>query len=131
MDKIIRIFEFAQHLFPDEHSAQQASEIIAGIIKARSTHLSDVAAKMAGNEAAGYKRIQRFLQDSDPREALKSPPTRIRVIGYSYLVDFGSSTQPRFHTVNKQRSCSCSLKETCPAIEAVAEYLCNGGQQPG
>ena|SRR5690554_4015694 len=55
--------------------------------------------------------------------------TRIRVIGYTYLVDFGPSTQPRFHTVNKQRSCSCELGAGCPAIEAVAEYLRNGGQR--
>jgi hypothetical protein len=27
---------------------------------------------MAGNEAASYKRFQRFLQDNDPREALKT-----------------------------------------------------------
>ena len=72
MDKFIRIFEFAQQLFPDEHTAQQASEIIAGIMKARSPRLSDIAARMAGNEAASYKRIQRFLQDNDPREALKT-----------------------------------------------------------
>lgn len=71
MDKFIRIFEFAQQLFADEHSAKQASEIIAGIMKARSPRLSDIAAKMAGSEAAGYKRIQRFLQDNEPREALK------------------------------------------------------------
>ncbi len=58
---------------------------------------------------------------------LTSTPTRIRVVGYTYLVDFGPSTQPRFHTVNKQRSCSCPLKEACPAIEAVAEYLRSGG----
>ena len=60
---------------------------------------------------------------------ISSHPTRIRVIGYTYLVDFGPSTQPRFHTVNKQRHCSCQLKETCPTIEAVAEYLRNGGQR--
>jgi hypothetical protein len=60
---------------------------------------------------------------------LAGRPTRIRVIGYTYLVDFGPSTQPRFHTINKQRRCSCPLKETCPAIEAVAEYLRNGGQR--
>ena len=64
-----------------------------------------------------------------PEIDLAGRPTRIRVIGYTYLVDFGPSTQPRFHTVNKQRSCSCSLKVTCPAIEAVAEYLRNGGQR--
>ena len=64
-----------------------------------------------------------------PEIKLAGRPTRIRVIGYTYLVDFGPSTQPRFHTVNKQRSCSCPLKETCPAIEAVVEYLRNGGQR--
>jgi hypothetical protein len=58
-----------------------------------------------------------------------TPITRVRVVGYTYLVDLGPLAQPRFHTVNKQRRCSCQLKETCPAIEAVAEYLCNGGKR--
>lgn len=35
------------------------------------------------------------------------PTARVRVVGYTYLVDFGPSVQPRFHTVNKQRRCSC------------------------
>jgi len=60
---------------------------------------------------------------------LSSSSTRVRVIGYTYLVDFGLPTKPRFHTVNKQRRCSCELGEDCPAIEAVAEYLRNGGQR--
>jgi hypothetical protein len=60
---------------------------------------------------------------------LSSLPTRIRVVGYFYLVDFGPATQPRFHTVDKQRRCSCELGEGCPAIEAVAEYLRHGGQR--
>ena len=60
---------------------------------------------------------------------LSSLPTRVRVVGYIYLVDFGPTTQPRFHTVNKQRRCSCELGAGCPAIEAVAEYLRNGGQR--
>jgi hypothetical protein len=72
MDKFIRIFEFAQQLFSDEQTAQQASEIIEGIMEARSPRLSDIAARMAGNEAASYKRIQRFLKDIDPREALRT-----------------------------------------------------------
>jgi len=72
MNKFIRIFEFAQQLFPDEGTAHQASEIIEGIMEARSPRLSDIAARMAGNEDASYKRIQRFLQDHDPREALKT-----------------------------------------------------------
>ena len=60
---------------------------------------------------------------------LSSLPTRVRVVGYIYLVDFGPTTQPRFHTVNKQRRCSCELGAGCPAIEAVAGYLRNGGQR--
>jgi hypothetical protein len=60
---------------------------------------------------------------------LSSPTTNIRVVGYTYLVDFGPTTQPRFHTVDKQRRCSCELSESCPAIEAVAEYLRNGGKR--
>jgi len=65
-------FEFAQQLFTDEHSAQQASEIIEGVMAARSPRLSDIAARMAGNEAASYKRILRFLENNDPQEALKA-----------------------------------------------------------
>lgn len=71
MDKFIRIFEFTQQLFRDDRTAHQASEIIEGIIAARSPRLSDIAARMAGHEAASYKRIQRFLQEEDPRETLK------------------------------------------------------------
>ena len=56
-------------------------------------------------------------------------PTRIRVMGYTYLVDFGPMAQPRFHIVNKQRQCSCKLGADCPAVEAVAEHLRSGGQR--
>jgi hypothetical protein len=58
-----------------------------------------------------------------------SPPARVRVIGYRYMVAFGPAVRPRVHLVDKQRSCSCPLKETCPAIDAVAEYLRNGGER--
>ena len=71
MDKFIRVFEFAQQLFPDREAAWQASEIMAGIMEARSPRLSEVAARMPGKEAASYKRIQRFLQDNEPQETLK------------------------------------------------------------
>jgi len=71
MNKSIRIFEFAKCLFPDQVTAHQASEILQGILEARSPRLSDIAAQMPGNEAAGYKRIQRFLQDNDPQAMLK------------------------------------------------------------
>ena len=71
MDKSIRIFEFAKCLFPDQITAYQASEILRGIMVSHSPRLSEIAAKMPGNEAACYKRIQRFLQDNDPQAMLK------------------------------------------------------------
>lgn len=71
MDKFIRIPEFVQSLFPDENTAQQASQIIEGIMTARSPRLSEIASKMPGEEAACYKRIQRFLYHTDPQAALQ------------------------------------------------------------
>jgi hypothetical protein len=56
-------------------------------------------------------------------------PTCVMVIGYRYKVDFGPNVLPRVHLVDKQRRCSCELGADCPAIEAVAEYLRNGGQR--
>jgi hypothetical protein len=71
MNKFIRISEFVQSLFLDEKTAQRASQIIEGILTAHSPRLSDIAARMPGEEAACYKRIQRFLQDTDPQEVLR------------------------------------------------------------
>lgn len=71
MNKFIRIFEFAQQLFPDEKIARQASQIIEGIMTARLPRLSDITAHMPGEEAVSYKHIQRILQALDPREALQ------------------------------------------------------------
>jgi hypothetical protein len=59
-----------QTLFDDETTANQAAEIGQAIMTAHSLRLSEVAAKMEGNSAASYKRIQRFLRQADPRQAL-------------------------------------------------------------
>lgn len=71
MNKFIRIFEFTQQLFSDNKTAQQASQIIEGIMEARSPRLSEIAAKMPGKPDTSYKRIQRFLQETDPQTTLK------------------------------------------------------------
>jgi hypothetical protein len=71
MDKFIRISEFSKQLFADPISARQASEIIQGILESSSPRLSDIAANMAGQPTASYKRIQRFLQDNHPQDVLK------------------------------------------------------------
>ena len=72
MDKFIRIFEFAQQLFSDHKTANQASQIIAGIMEACSPRLSEIAAKMPGKAEASYKRLQRFLKENEPQAILKT-----------------------------------------------------------
>jgi len=71
MDKFIRISKFSEQLFSDQKTARQAGEIMEAIMAARSPRLSEIASKMRGKEGSSYKRIQRFLHDQDPREALK------------------------------------------------------------
>jgi hypothetical protein len=71
MDKFIRIYEFSEQLYSDSKEARQAEEIMEGIMAAHSPRLSEIAAKMPGQEAASYKHIQRFLQDNDSEELLK------------------------------------------------------------
>ena len=71
MYKFIRISEFAKQLFADQNQALRAGEILQAIIEANSPRLSDIAARMPGNEDASYKRIQRFIQENDPQDALR------------------------------------------------------------
>ena len=71
MVKLVRISEFAQQLFADQTKAQQASEILWGVLETSSPRLSDIAAKMSGNLGAYYKRSQSFLQENEPHEILK------------------------------------------------------------
>ncbi len=71
MNKCIRISQFAKELFVDPKVAEHASQIMAGILQARSPRLSDIAAHMPGSESASYKRIQRFLHHADPAGSLR------------------------------------------------------------
>ena len=70
MDKFINNQGFMVELFDDIEQAERAGEIGAAILEARSLRMTDIAVKMAGESAAGYKRIQRFLGKADPRAAL-------------------------------------------------------------
>ena len=70
MNKCIKIRKFMQVLFDDEQTAKQAAEIGEAILAARSLRMTDIATRMKGNPAAGYKRIQRFVKGNDPREIL-------------------------------------------------------------
>ena len=68
MDKFTHLCDFLGYLFDDERTVKKAQAITAGILQAHSCRLSDIAREMAGNEAANYKCIQRFVADT----ALKS-----------------------------------------------------------
>jgi hypothetical protein len=70
MDKCTQLLPFVQDLFDDRVAAKKATQIVSGILKARSPRLSEIARAMKGNEAANYKGIQRFLAVNDPREVL-------------------------------------------------------------
>jgi hypothetical protein len=62
------------------------------------------------------------------RERLEIEAKRLSVSihGNQYLVDFGQGSQPRLHTVGKNKECSCGAP-CCEAIEAVRQYLQAGG----
>lgn len=70
MHKCIKIHPFMQQLFDDPITADKAAEIGQAILAARSLRLTEIAAKMRGSSDASYKRLQRFVKQSDPREAL-------------------------------------------------------------
>ncbi|MEM4203124.1 MAG: hypothetical protein QXS54_03545 [Candidatus Methanomethylicaceae archaeon] len=61
MDKSIPMRLFMQQFFDDETTAAKAAKIGQAMLAARSLRLIEIAAKMRGSSAAGYKRIQRFL----------------------------------------------------------------------
>ena len=70
MNQCIKLYPYMQTLFDEEATARKAAEIGQALLAARSLRLTDIATKMAGRSEAGYKRIQRFLHQVDPREAL-------------------------------------------------------------
>jgi len=61
MDKFTHLSEFLRYLFDDERTVRKAQAITAGILKARSCRVSEVAREMWGEEAGNYKCIQRFV----------------------------------------------------------------------
>lgn len=70
MVKYIQAVQFLKFLFDSESLAHKAAQIVEAILEARSPRLSDLAQHMAGQAAANYKAIQRFLQHADPQAAL-------------------------------------------------------------
>ena len=52
----------------------------------------------------------------------------VMINGGAYLVDLGLHYALRFHTVKKDKTCSCGLVR-CNAVKAVEAYLKGGGQR--
>ena len=52
----------------------------------------------------------------------------VMVHGGAYLVDLGARHAPRFHTIQKDKTCSCGVPR-CRAVLAVEGYLKGGGQR--
>lgn len=70
MDKFTHLDEFLEYLFDDAQAVEKAQAITAGILKARSCRLSEIAREMPGKEAANYKGIQRFVAKQDLKSIL-------------------------------------------------------------
>ncbi len=74
----------------------------------------------------GISSTRSPFQKSILREKCEDHILRVAVQGCGYLVDFGPGSEVRFHRVSKDKQCSCG-DAYCQAIEAVREYLRNGG----
>lgn len=70
MLNFIGCHDFARYLFDDDDQAHKAGTILTAMLEACSPRLSDIAHHMPASEAANYKRIQRFMAQSDPRKVL-------------------------------------------------------------
>jgi|WetSurSiteA1Bulk_404760.scaffolds.fasta_scaffold132910_1 hypothetical protein len=54
---------------------------------------------------------------------------RVTVIGYFYGVDLGYGVKPQHHWIGKDLIYTCGLGADCPAVQAVASYLKDGGER--
>lgn len=70
MEKFINTPDFMRYLFDQERHAIIGAEIAEAILEARSPRISDLSNHMSGNPDRNYKAVQRFLDQTDPSEAL-------------------------------------------------------------
>lgn len=92
MDKFTELCDFLGNLFEDRKAIEKAQVIVAGILKAQSCRMSEIAREMPGKEEANYKCIQRFVAAQD----LKSVLWRLYQEEAAFLI--GDPTEmPRLH----------------------------------
>src|SRR5512143_947689 len=70
MDKFTELCDFLGNLFEDRKAIEKAQVIVAGILKAQSCRMSEIAREMPGKEEANYKCIQRFVAAQDLKSVL-------------------------------------------------------------
>ncbi|MCL0070211.1 transposase [Dehalococcoidia bacterium] len=69
--KVSDMQRFAAECFDRPEESEKATRILKGILDARSPRISDISHAMEGSSEANYKTIQRFLDSSDPKQALQ------------------------------------------------------------
>jgi len=70
MDKFINYREMMEYLFDDKTEAEKAAKIAAGMIKAQSPRITDIAERMDGESESNRKMIHRYLKGTNVKEAL-------------------------------------------------------------
>ncbi len=70
MNKFTHLSEFLGYLLDDRRAIEKAAVIIAGILKAQSCRLSEIAREMRGSETGNYKCIQRFVAGESLKPSL-------------------------------------------------------------
>ncbi|HUI87361.1 MAG TPA: hypothetical protein VLX61_01425 [Anaerolineales bacterium] len=66
------------------------------------------------------------VADTPSTNASTSQAT-VMVAGYFYAVNLSDSAHPRHHHVAIHGECTCGLGRSCPAVQAVKDYLAQGG----
>ena len=61
--------------------------------------------------------------------AVKGMPAKVTPMAGYYTVVYPSYVRPGTHLVRKDRTCMCELGKDCPAVQAVVDFLKNGGSR--
>lgn len=60
---------------------------------------------------------------------IRQQQATVMVVGYFYAVDLGDHVRPQHHRVGINAECTCALRCSCPAVDAVRAYLAEGGMR--
>ena len=72
--------------------------------------------------------MQQTITRSTTKDIRQEQAT-VMVVGYFYAVDLGDHVRPQHHRVGINAECTCALRCSCPAVDAVRAYLTDGGKR--